>query len=75
MADVPDFAERDCRGAIDYVQPISDYGGFGVRWGWDGSMIFNARGDRGVEIVLKRGKRIVVGSQRSTDLERAIDRP
>ena len=54
--------------------PLADYGGFGVRWGWDGSMIFNARGNRGVEIGLKSGKRIVIGSQRSTDLERAIGR-
>jgi hypothetical protein len=56
-------------------RPIVDYGGFGVRWGWDGSMIFNARGDRGVEIIPRNGKRIVVASQRPADLERAIGRP
>lgn len=52
--------------------PILDYGGWGVRWGWDGSMIFNVSGDRGVELLLKNGKRIVVGSQRSSELAQVI---
>ena len=60
--------------AITY-RPLADYGGFGVRRGWDGSMVYSAWGDRGVEILLKSGKRIIVGSRRSTGLERAIARP
>ncbi len=35
-------------------------------------MIYNATGDRGVELLLDNGNRLVVGSQRATELAEAI---
>jgi hypothetical protein len=52
--------------------PILDYGGWGVRWGWDGSRVYNAKGNKGVKLVFRYGKPVVVGSQRSRELAEAI---
>lgn len=48
--------------------PIREYGGWGVRWGWKGGRAYNVRGNRGIQIVLRNGDSILVGSQRTEDL-------
>jgi hypothetical protein len=52
-------------------KPISEYGGWGIRLGMSG-WAWNVHGDEGVQLVFKNGKRILIGSQRSAELERAI---
>jgi hypothetical protein len=52
-------------------QPIVEYGGWGIRLGFNG-WAWNVSGDEGVQLVLADGKRILIGSQRSAELERAI---
>jgi len=54
-------------------RPIRDYGGWGVRFGPRGRA-YNVSGNRGVEITLANGKRVLVGSQRADDLATAIAR-
>ena len=53
-------------------RPIRDYGGWGYRAGRKGSRAYNARGDRGVEIELRDGRIVMIGSQQAEALERAI---
>lgn len=53
-------------------RPLLEYGGWGVRWAPGRGMAWNASGDRGVQLVLASGKRILIGSQRAKELERAI---
>jgi hypothetical protein len=52
-------------------RPIWEYGGWGVRFSSKG-MAYNVSGDRGVQLELVNGKRILVGSQRSEALAQAI---
>jgi hypothetical protein len=54
-------------------RPIREYGGWGVRFGPRGRA-YNVSGDRGVELTLDNGKRVLIGSQRSEDLAAAIGR-
>lgn len=54
-------------------KPIREYGGWGIKFG-PGGRAYNVSGDRGVQLVLDDGKRILIGSQRSDELERAIKR-
>lgn len=54
-------------------RPIREYGGWGVRFGPRGRA-YNVSGDRGVELTLDNGKRVLIGSQRSEDLAAAIAR-
>ena len=51
--------------------PLIEYGGWGIRYGFQG-MAYNVSGNEGVQLVLTNGKRILIGSQRSKDLEKAI---
>jgi len=50
---------------------IGEYGGWGIRLGMRG-WAYNVSGDHGVQLTLASGKRILVGSQRSEELEAAI---
>ena len=52
-------------------RPIVEYGGWGIRWGLRGKA-YNVRGNRGVQLELSNGKRLLIGSQRADGLAEAI---
>ena len=52
-------------------RPVEDYGGYGVRLTKRGRA-YIASGDRGVRITFAKGGKILIGSQRPEELERAI---
>ncbi|UCC60180.1 MAG: hypothetical protein JSV02_10735 [Dehalococcoidia bacterium] len=52
--------------------PLREYGGGGIRWGAKGRA-YNVGGNRGVQLELSNGSRILIGSQRSEELAEAID--
>jgi hypothetical protein len=52
-------------------RPIRDFGGWGVRWAARG-IVYHARGNRGARLVLASGERVLIGSQRTDELARAI---
>ena len=64
---VGDIAEAAAR----TYRPIHEYNGWGIRYGL-GGMAYNVRGDRGVQLVLKDGRRVLIGSQRAEALAKAI---
>jgi hypothetical protein len=51
---------------------LREYGGWGIRWGWGGKA-YNVRGNRGVQVELSNGERILIGSQRAEQLAEALD--
>jgi len=53
-------------------RPVAEYGGWGIK-GWSKRKVaYNVKGDRGVELQLKNGNSLMLGSQRAEDLEAAI---
>ncbi len=48
-----------------------EYGGHGIRYGSKGKA-YNVSGDRGVQIELLNGNRVLIGSQRAEELVQAI---
>ncbi len=52
-------------------RPILEYGGWGIRFGLKGKA-YNVSGNRGVQLELTNGKRLLIGSQRPEELWRAI---
>ena len=52
-------------------RPIRDFGGWGVRSATRG-IVYHARGNRGVRLVLASGERVLIGSQRPDELARDI---
>jgi hypothetical protein len=59
-----------CR-ARDY-RPIREFGGWGIHRGWKGTWAYNVRGHRGVELTLRDGGSLMIGSQRADELAQAI---
>lgn len=55
-------------------RPILEYGGWGIRCGWRGGRAYNVSGNQGVQLVLKDGKRLLIGSQRAEELADAISK-
>ena len=54
-------------------RPIREYGGWGIRWAPGKRRAYNVRGNKGVELELLSGQRIMIGSQRPEELVHAID--
>lgn len=48
-------------------RPLGEFGGWGIRWG-SGGKAYNVSGNRGVQLLLKNGKKILIGSQRPDEL-------
>jgi len=66
------FAEIE-RYQVRTYQPIKEYGGWGIR-GWSPDKIaYNVSGNRGVELELHGGRKIMIGSQRPEELAQAIE--
>ncbi|WP_117884475.1 hypothetical protein [Aureibaculum luteum] len=54
---------------------ITEYGGWGFR-GYifkSGGKAFNVMGNRGIQIVLKNGKKMLIGTQKEVEAERILD--
>jgi hypothetical protein len=57
-------------------RPLVEYGGWGIRYSLSGKgWAYNVSGNRGVQLVLTDGSRILVGSRRPSDLADALNRP
>jgi hypothetical protein len=54
-------------------RPIREYGGWGIRYGLFGKgKAYNVSGNKGVQLVFKDGKRLLIGSQKAEELEEAL---
>jgi hypothetical protein len=52
--------------------PLLEYGGWGIRYGSKGKA-YNVSGNRGVQLELLNGKRLLIGSQRPEEFLQAIE--
>jgi len=55
--------------------PIREYGGWGIRYSWSkGGKVYNVKGNIGLQLYLKDGKKILFGTQQGEDFLRAMDK-
>lgn len=54
--------------------PIREYGGWGYRLSMGMGKAYNVKGNKGIQIVLKSGKKILIGTQRIEDAKNVINR-
>ncbi|MBW8040093.1 MAG: hypothetical protein FVQ85_08850 [Planctomycetes bacterium] len=55
-------------------KPMLEYGGWGIKHGFGNKgKVYNASGNKGVQLVLTNGKKLLIGSQKPDDLVAAID--
>ena len=60
---------------IRKYKPIMEYSGWGIRHGWGKSgSAFNVKGNIGLQLYLKNGKKVLFGTQRPDALKRAMDK-
>jgi hypothetical protein len=52
-------------------QPVFQYGGWGIRSGKYGK-VFSVSGNRGLQIVLRTGEQLLIGTTKANELSRAI---
>jgi hypothetical protein len=53
-------------------KPILEYGGWGIRYSLRNGRAYNVSGNKGVQLVLSTGKKLLIGSQNPEQLEAAI---
>ena len=54
--------------------PILEYGGWGIRLGLSGKgWAYNIAGNKGLQLELKNGKKCLLGTQKSDELQRVIE--
>jgi hypothetical protein len=54
-------------------RPIGEYWGWGIRWTPGHGWCYTIRGNRGVQLTLAGGKRLLIGSNRPEELAEAIN--
>jgi hypothetical protein len=55
----------------DKYRPILEFGGWGYRIGWKG-VAYSCRGNDGLIIILKNGRKVVVGTQKPDELKKYL---
>jgi hypothetical protein len=68
------FLPEDLKeGYARQYKPILEYGGWGIRYGLFGKgKVYNIRGNEGVQLVFRSGRKLLIGTQRPQELEKAI---
>jgi hypothetical protein len=52
-------------------KPIAEYGGWGIRFGKNGKAL-NTSGNKGMQIELSNGKKLLIGTQRPDELQKVL---
>lgn len=47
---------------------LTEFGGWGIRYGWNGKA-YNTSGNQGLQLVLKSGNKVLIGTQKPSELE------
>jgi len=64
--EIESFKERE-------YSPIREYGGWGIRYGLSGKA-YNVYGNKGLQLVLNNKKKILIGSQKSYEFYKAVQK-
>ena len=65
-----DFIDIESFKARKY-SPLKEFGGWGIRFGFEGKA-YNVSGDEGLQLVLKNERKVLFGSQKAKELEKAM---
>jgi hypothetical protein len=58
---------------IRKFSPIKEYGGWGIKYGWNGQGIsYTVSGSIGLQLVLKSGKKILIGTHKEVEIKEVL---
>ena len=53
--------------------PLMEYGGWGIKYSFNGQgKVFNVAGDQGLQLVFKSGEKLLIGTQKPTEIQDAV---
>jgi hypothetical protein len=53
--------------------PLSEYGGWGIKYGFNGQgKVYNIAGNQGLQLLFKTGEKILIGTQKPTEIQAAV---
>ena len=55
-------------------KPIAEYGGWGYKFGAGGAKALNVKGNKGIQLKFKSGKKLLIGTQKPEDAQVVINR-
>jgi hypothetical protein len=58
--------------SVRTYRPVLEYGGWGIKYG-KGGLAYNVSGNKGLQLVLKDGKKVLIGTQKAEQLKSAVD--
>jgi hypothetical protein len=59
---------------IRTYSPIGEYGGWGIRYSPKNGKAFNVKGNKGIQIEFKNGKKILLGTQKPEEAQQVINK-
>lgn len=59
---------------IREYNPIREFGGWGLRGSFGKNKAYNVKGNKGIQIVLKTGDKVLIGTKKKTESQQVIDR-
>lgn len=60
------------RAYVREYKPLLEYGGWGIRYSWRNGRAYNVQGKTGLQLELKNGKKILIGTQQKEELNRVL---
>ena len=54
--------------------PVSEYGGWGLRGTLGKNKAYNIKGNKGIQIKLKTGEKVLIGTQKDNEAQKVIER-
>lgn len=57
---------------VRQYSPLKEYGGWGIRFGFSGKA-YNVKGNKGIQLKLKSGKKILFGTQNESEVQNVIN--
>jgi hypothetical protein len=53
--------------------PLKEYGGWGIKYGFNGQgKVYNVSGNQGLQLIFKSGEKLLIGTQKPTEIQAAV---
>jgi len=72
-ARIKTWEEIECAYVRKY-SPIGEFGGWGIRYTFGNGAAYNVAGSMGLQLVLKNGKKLLIGTQQPDELGEVLNR-
>ena len=60
--------------SVRIYSPMGEYGGWGLRYSTGNGKAYNVRGNEGLQLVFKGGRKLLIGTQKSQELKLILEK-